>query len=69
MRGMSDLPLGSLRHLLYPRADKARGGRPLVKASDVILGALLLTTVLVLLVEAAFYLVSALLAETPGLLQ
>ena len=66
---MSPHPLGSLRHLLHSRADKARERQPQFAVSDVILAMMIVVAILVLLVEGASYLVSAMQIENPGLLQ
>jgi hypothetical protein len=62
---MSPHPLGSLRHLLHSRADKARERQPQFAVSDVILAMMIIVAVLVLLVEGASYLVSAMQIEIP----
>ena len=66
---MSPHPLSSLRHLLHLRAGKARGRQPQFAVSDVILAMMIVVALLVLLVEGASYLVSAMQIENPGLLQ
>ena len=66
---MSPHPLSSLRHLLHPRADKARERQPQFAVSDVILAMMIVVAILVLFVEGASYLASAMQIENPGLLQ
>jgi hypothetical protein len=66
---VSPHPLSSLRHLLHPRADKARETQPQFAASNVILAMMIVVAVLALLVEGASYLVSAMQIENSGLLQ
>jgi hypothetical protein len=66
---MINLPLGNLCHLLRPSRHSRRDGQPQVKVSDVIFGVLLLTAILVLFVEGAANLASALQAGSQGPLQ
>ena len=66
---LSDLHLGSLRHLLRPCDPTSRGGLLPVKVSDLILGTMIITAILVLLIEGASYLASALQTGNPGFIQ
>lgn len=66
---MSTHPLSSLRYLLLSRAGKARDRQPQLAVSDIILAMMIALAVLVLLVEGASYLVSALQIKNLGLLQ
>jgi hypothetical protein len=66
---MSTHPLSSLRCLLHPRAGEARDRQPQFAVADVILAMMIALAVLVLLVEGASYLVSAMQIENLGLFQ